>query len=311
MHRRTFLGWCASGLALAQNQQPEEAVIASATQDTTPRVGVVLSSFAEGTEHDGSKLTGLAAPRPKDADLDLAFINKWVRKAIEMGSPRATDLSKIVAADDWVIIKTDISNYYPDDAHTPFQTGSVTDPRVVYAVLDYLAENKCGARITIAEGSPQWQPVEKSHSAVDGWNSEWGGAFGGLSYRKIVSEFAKRYPHVRFEIADLNFADSMELPVRGRSLARQNTAGIYTIAKAVQQCDKLISIAPLKTDARTGAALTFSNYLGIAPGSKYGFPKNELLKLGSPEAVLVDLFRYHPADYCILGGPFGLEGGRR
>ena len=95
----------------------------------------------------------------------------------------------------------------------------------------------------------------------------------------------------------------------GKALARQNPSGAYTIGKAIQQCDKLISIAPLKTDARTGVALTFSNYLGFAPGAKYGFPKSALLKLGSPEEVLVDLFSYHPADYCILGGPYGLEGG--
>jgi hypothetical protein len=315
MHRREFLGLCTAGLALAQSQKPEEAVIASATQDTTPLVCIVLSSFAEGSEHDGAKLAGLPSPKPKDADLGAEFVDAWVRKAIELGSPRATDLSKIVGPEDWVVIKTDISSCYglgpsvqDGGAHQPYMAGSVTDLRVVRAVIGYLAENKCGARITIAEGSQQWLPMEKSKSPVDGWSTEWGGAFGGLSYRKMVDEFARKHPGIRFDIADLNFADTLELPVPGSALAKQNPAGVYTIGKVIQQCDKLISIAPLKTDSRTGVALTFNNFLGIAPGAKYGFPKNGLLKLGSPEEVMVDLFRYHPADYCILGGSFGVEG---
>ncbi len=315
MHRREFLGLCTAGLALAQDSKPEGAVIAGATEDTTPRVGIVLSSFAEGSEHDGAKLAGLAAPRPKDAGLTAEFVEAWVRKAIEMGSPRATDLSRIVAADDWVVIKTDISSCYGletpgQDGATqrPYLAGSVTDLRVVHAVIGYLVEHHCGARITIAEGSGQWLPAERSKAAVDGWTTDWGGAFGGLSYRKMVDGFAAKHPRVRFEIADLNFADSVDLPVPGRAAAKQKPAGVYTVPKAIQQCDKLISIAPLKTDTACGVALTFHNYLGIAPGAKYGFPKSGLLKLGSPEEVMVDLFRYHPADYSILGGSFGVEG---
>ena len=56
----------------------------------------------------------------------------------------------------------------------------------------------------------------------------------------------------------------------------------YSIGKVIQQCDKLISIAPLKTDARTGVSLTFNNYAGIASGAAYGYPKTGLWKLGSP-----------------------------
>jgi uncharacterized protein (DUF362 family) len=124
----------------------------------------------------------------------------------------------------------------------------------------------------------------------------------------MVEDFAKKYPDVDFELVDLNSAESVELPVLTRPLARGNPSGRYTIAKLIQQCDKIISIAPLKTDVRTGVALTFANYLGIAPGPTYGFPKNGLLKLGSLDEVIVDLQGYHPADFSILGGSFGVEG---
>ena len=303
------------GDLLRGQQNPSDEVIATATQDTTPRVGVVLSSFAAGSEHDGTKLEGLASPRPAGADLDSAFIEAWVRKAIEMGSTRAGDLSTMIGPDDWVVIKTNISTCHglapsitDGGAHQPYVPGTVTDLRVVRAVINYLVEKKCGARITIAEGSEQWLTAEKSKSPVDGWSSEWGGAFEGLSYRKMVAELSARHRGIRFDIADLNADDSIQLPVPGKAIAGNNPGGTYSIGKVIQQCDKLISIAPLKTDARTGVALTFNNYVGIASGAKYGYPKAGLWKLGSPEQVVVDLFGYHPADFCFLGGPYGIEG---
>ena len=316
LSRRQLLGWSVVAADLVRGQQKQsDEVIATATQDTTPRVGVVLSSFAEGSEHDGSKLEGLSSPKPADAELGADFFDGWVRKAIEMGSTRTGDLSSLIGAEDWVVIKTNISTCHGLDpsvkdggAHQPYMPGTVTDLRVVRAVISYLVDKKCGARITIAEGSEQWLPVEKSKSAVDGWTSEWGGAFDGLSYRKMVADFSSKNRGVRFEIADLNSSDSIELPVPGKAIARNNPGGTYSIGKVIQQCDKLISIAPLKTDARTGVGLTFSNYAGIASGAKYGFPKDGLWKLGNPDEVVVDLFSYHPADFCFLGGPYGVEG---
>jgi uncharacterized protein (DUF362 family) len=70
----------------------------------------------------------------------------------------------------------------------------------------------------------------------------------------------------------------------------------------------LITIAPLKTDSVTGVSLSVKNYLGIAPGSKYGFPKAGLLKLGTPDEVMIDVFSYHPSDFTIAGGCWGVEG---
>ena len=302
------------GLLRGQRRWSDE-VIATATQDKTPNVGVVLSTSAEGRDAEGRYQRGLASTQPVDADLSADFVEAWVQKAIEVGGSSSQDLLTTVAADDWVVIKTDIScchglgpSVEDGGAHQPYFPGTVTDLRIVRAVINFLMQHKRGARITIAEGSEQWLPVERSKSPVDGWTTDWGGAFDGLSYRKMVADFAKKHPDVRFEIADLNFAETIELPVPGKASAHLNPAGAHTIAKVIQQCDKLISIAPLKTDTRNGVALTFGNYLGIAPGARYGFPKSGLDKLGSPEEVLVDLFSYHPADFSILGGSFGVEG---
>lgn len=314
MRRREFLALGAASLAIGQ-QKPRDVIVASATQDTTPRVGIVLSSFKQGEEHDGTPIKGLDDAQPPSADLTSAQIDAMVRKAIELGSTRAADLASAVEAEDWVLIKTHIPSCYgltPEmkdgGAHHPYISGSVTDPRIVRAVIAYLAERKRGLRFTVVEGSAQWLPVDKSKSPVDGWTTEWGGAFDGLSYRKMIEECSHRFPGVRCEIADLNFADSIELPLPSRALARNNQAGLYTIPKIVQQCDRLITIAPLVTDSVSGVSLSIKNYLGIAPGSKYGFPKDGLLKLGSTDEVMMDLFAYHPADFAIAGGCWGVEG---
>lgn len=292
-----------------------DQVTASATRNRTPVVGIVLSSSAEGYDALRRWQPGLASTQPNDADLSTEFVEAWVRKAIEMGAEPYRDLLTVIAPDDWVVIKTDISCCYglgptvnDGGAHQPFIPGTVTDLRVVRAVVDYLMENRRGARITFAEGSQQWLPIGRSSSAVDGWTTDWGGAFGGLSYKKMVQDFSKKYPQVDFEIADLNFTGSLELPVLTRPMGHLNPSGTYTIAKVIHQCDKIVSIAPLKTDARTGVALTFNNFLGIAPAAKYGFPKSGLLNLGTLDEVMVDLQSYHPADFSILGGSFGVEG---
>ena len=315
MFRRQFLALGAGAALAAGQKKQEDAVIATATQDTTPRVGIVLSSFREGEDDDGSKIVGLADPQPPGADLTAKQLDAMVRRAIDLAATRSSEFHAMVDPEDWVVIKTHIPTCYglgPETkdggAHQPYMAGTVTDPRIVRTVISYLAERKRGLRFTIVEGSPQWLPAERSKSPVDGWSTEWGGAFDGLSYRKMIAELTARFPGVRFEIADLNFADSLDLPVPGKALARNNPRAVYTIPKVIQQCDKLITVAPLKTDASTGVSLSVKNYLGLAPGSKYGFPKDALMKLGSPDEVMFDLFSYRPADLAVLGGCWGVEG---
>lgn len=313
MNRRHFLG-LGAGLARGQQKPREEAVVAAASRDSTPRVGIVTSNFRGSEDHDGTKASGLADPQPMAADLTQAQIGAMVVKALELGSPIKGGLGNILGAEDWVVIKPNIVSCQglgretrDGGAHHPYLAGTVTDLRVIHALVEYMAQHKHGARITIAEGSGEWLPVERSKSPVDGWTTDWDGAFGGLSYRKMIQEFTRRYPEIKFEIIDLNFDSLVELPVPGKALARNNPAGTYAIPKTIQQCDRLISVAPLKTHSMTGVSLSMKNYFGIGPGAKYGFPKDGLHKLGSPDEVLIDLFSFHPADYAVVGGSWGVE----
>jgi uncharacterized protein (DUF362 family) len=241
----------------------QDVATAGATVDTTPRVAIVLSSFTGSEDHDGTKIQGLADPSPVDADLSAVQLDAMLRKAISLGTTRRGGLTSIVASDDWVVIKTRIQT-------DPYLRGSVTDLRVVRSLIEFLVEHRCGARFTIAEGP-------ESKAAADGW----------ISYDKMVREFSRKYPKIAFDRVDLNFDETIELPLRGKALS-------YFIPKTIQQCDRIISVAPLATSERTGVSLSVANYWGIAPGAH--------LKLGQPDEMLVDLFSYHPADYAIIGG---------
>jgi hypothetical protein len=315
MQRRDFLRSAPAIAALSrawcrgEEQQAKDVATAGATQDTTPRVGIVLSSFTGSEDHDGTKIQGLADPARVDVEPTAGQIDAMLRKAISLGTTRLGGLTTIVASDDWVVIKSAIETCY--GLAPRYLRGSVTDLRVVRSLIEFLVEHKCGARFTIAEGSGEWQPREKSKAAVDGWSTEWGGEFGGLSYDKMIAELSRKYPKIAFDRVDLNFDESIALPLHGKALARNNPENAYFVPKTIQQCDRIISVAPLATGERTGVSLSVANYWGIAPGAHYGFPKTGLLKLGQPDDVIVDLFSYHPADYAIVGGAWGLEGGGR
>ncbi|MCW5979218.1 MAG: DUF362 domain-containing protein [Bryobacteraceae bacterium] len=317
MLRRDFLILAAAS-KLARGQQPpavEESTTASATEDATPRVAIVPSSFDGSEDHDGTNVEGLKNPKPVDADLSYEDVDAMTRKAIEIGGSRDGGLKAIIEPDDWVVIKTNIETCHglgPETqdggAHTPYIPGTVTDLRVIRSLLGYMADNGHGRRFSIVEGSGEWLPKERSKSPVDGWTTDWGGAFGGLTYVAIVEELTKKYPKLKFELIDLNFDPSLPVPAPAGAAAKLNKEGIYHVPKTIQECDKLISVAPMKTHREMGAALSIANFLGIAPGSTYGFPKEKLMKLGTPDELAVDLFGYHPAEFALVGGCWGIEG---
>ncbi len=284
IRRREFLslGVAGAGLAAAQDNPSEESVTASATEDATPIVSVIPSSFDGAEDHDGTVIQGLGDPRPTSADLTDEQLDAMVRTAIKIASPVSSGLNTIITDKDWVVIKTRTAGC-PGEAG--YLAGSSTDPRVVRSLLTYLTSNGFGRRFSIVDGS-----------------------IGCSVYQDMIADFRKRHPKLRFELLDLDTAETSPVPVPEGASAANNPDGIYHVPNTILGCDKLISVAPMMTDARFGVALTVGNYLGIAPASKYGPGKEKLFALGDPAEVLLDLYAYHPADFAIAGGQWGIQG---
>ena len=183
MFRRSFLITGAGALAaLAQqkaaDKKPDDAHVAGATQDPTPRVGIVLSSFKQGEEHDGTKIPGLTDPQAPGADLTPAQLDAMVRKAIDLAALRNSEFWEIVEPEDWIVVKT----------------GSRTDSRIVGGAISYLAERKRGLRFTVIDRLPQ--------------GGEW-----AQEYPKLVSGLGTKFSGARFELVDLNTAPTSEVMV--------------------------------------------------------------------------------------------------
>src|SRR5271157_356525 len=115
-----------------QEKQDKDVATAGATEDTTPRVGIVVSSFTGSEDHDGSKIPGLADPSPVDAELSAGQIDAMLRKAISLGTTRRGGLTALVASDEWVVIKPRIQTCY--EPGPGYIRGSVTDLRLVHSV---------------------------------------------------------------------------------------------------------------------------------------------------------------------------------
>ena len=230
-------------------------------------VSVVLSSFE-----------GLPEPCEPDRAPSEAQLEAMLRAALDLaGEPS-------IVPGDRVLIKPNI--VCCPGLSPQYGPGGVTDPRLVRSLVRWLAGRGCG-RITIAEGAGGWRPAP-----VDGWTTDWGGEFGGLSYAAIARESGA-------DLLDLNFAATVECRVGARC---------YAVPRAVLDCDRLFSLSPLKTNKGAGVSLAMKNFFGIAPGSVYGFPKFGLHALGPLAELIADLFAVRPDAWGILGGSLGVEG---
>jgi len=127
----------------------------------SPRRGweIILSSFKEGEEDDGTKIPGLAAPQPPTADLTPAQFEAWVRRAIDLAALKHSEFFEMIEPEDWLVIKTQ----------------SRADSRIVGIAISYLAERKRGLRYTIIDRLPQGGD----------WPQE---------YRKLVSDLTAKFP---------------------------------------------------------------------------------------------------------------------
>ena len=113
----------------------------------------------------------------------------------------------------------------------------------------------------------------------------------------IVTDAPSRFSGAT--VIDTGSAEAKKMPAPGVWSRRDVN---YRIPKALIECDRLISIAPLKVE-KGRPSLTIDNYRSLAGPDPA--PNNP------PDVAALDLFGFHPADYSVLGGSFVLRNGNR
>ena len=284
-----------------------------------------------------TELGSLSAPL--NAPLNYEQVDAVVRRSLDLDSSQRS-LRHNILKTDWVVIKPNIVTsrshrncqyWYKGIPHH----GQVTDLRVIKSLIGYLIQRCRPQRITIAEGGAEWkktgEPGTDPEQVEDGWTVNWP-EFDGLSYVDIVEEYNKtysgavdivdlNYDEIRFEpvpdpnnvgIGALQRVDATNRPPEqfGREAYVPGTGTLregYHIPETILNCDKLISAPAMKTHT-CGTSLSMKNYIGILPNHPSGEVTKHSIHRGDMQKGFIDLFSYHPADYCVIEGFWSTEG---
>lgn len=225
-------------------QRGSDAAEASPTGNFTPRVGIILSSFAGGEDHfGGTKFAALADPRPVNAELTADQVRAMTLRAIELGTDGQGGLPRLIARDHDVVILAD------RDA----------DPMVVAAVLSVIS---------------------------------------GRNPRKVTLVSAMKAPPEGVTVVNPATAQTMQMPAPG-IFSRRNIE--YKVPVEVLQCDRLISVSPLRI-ATGRPSLSIDNFRSIA--------KPVSPTAGTADLVAIDAFGFHVAEYAVVGGTIAFVNGK-
>jgi uncharacterized protein (DUF362 family) len=113
-------------------------------------------------------------------------------------------------------------------------------------------------------------------------------------YRKGVERFDGRF-------VDLNRDDVSAVVSFGQM-------GKIYFPNSVLSADLIVSLAKMKTHHWAGATLSMKNYFGLVPGSIYGWPKNQLHRIGIPQSITELHRKFAAKSYAIVDGIVGMEG---
>lgn len=219
--------------------------VSAATKPGQSVVGLVRSDYAK-----------LKAPAAPDAELTEAQIEDLTRWAVAQGGGLQGVIDERA---EWVCIKVNIVELKKPGS------GVVTDVRVVKAVVKLVHEAAPQARISIAEGSGEWIAPDVPGADTTGAQVEDGWAEAG--YRALLAD--PDLEGIRLDLLDLNVGEAVLTTVPDQWHAREQ----FWVPRAVRDCDALINVPVMKITQDVGMTAAMKNFIGIAPGLKYGWPK--------------------------------------
>jgi uncharacterized protein (DUF362 family) len=107
----------------------------------------------------------------------------------------------------------------------------------------------------------------------------------------------------KIRFVDLNRDELIRTPLR----ASYTGMGDLWLPRTVQEADFLVSMPKIKAHHWSGVTLSMKNMFGVAPGARYGWPKNILHWKGIQESIL-DLCATVPIRFVIADGIVAMEG---
>ncbi|MFC1525215.1 DUF362 domain-containing protein [Candidatus Latescibacterota bacterium] len=306
----------AAHLEVRQDVPPDVTTLATPLVNST--VSVVRSDYVQ-----------LAAPAAPDQPLTSAQIKEMVWTAIELAPTKTGPLPSIIAAGRWVVVKPNMV-YIPPQSRD-YSLGDITDPRVVRAVLEYLAEFTVAGRITLAMGG-SWKgvgspdlsydggDVKQGGVVVDGFTVSFGDDYPGFvgSYRDVLDSLAGQYPDKVFDTVDFNYdiypsiEEATRVPVPIYNGIQGFSADEYFVSNTILNADVFISVPTMKVHDIPGVSLSHKNYVGtqsrVVNGTSGWWNSRLHSQPGGMDQVIADLVSYHPPDYAIIGTIWGMEG---
>lgn len=253
----------------------------------TPAVSIARSDYDQ-----------LEEPFPPDQELTRSQIEQVVRGAMSAIGGMET----FVKPDDrWVVIKPNIVQA------SARGSGDITDAYVVWAVAKLVYEANPSARISIAEGAAEW--ISPGHpEAMDAVRVTDG--FANSGFRAIEED--PDLKDARIDFIDLNFDDADS----ARGIA---TGDLYWPARTVRECDVFINVPVLKVTNTIGFTCAMKNMVGIMPGMKYGWAKNQGFppwsgnpglpnhRRGTFDEMIVDIVSMARIDLNVVDAIVGME----
>lgn len=241
-------------------------------------------------------------PRPVDPDalganITAEQIEQMVRLAVEltggMGQVVGPDAKQVLIKPNWVT-----------DAESG--SGSITDARVVRAVVKLVYEANPDVQIVVADGSGEW--IDRSTAnryAIS--NAPVRDALQRNGYRQMVEELLgdPALPGLKLRLDDLNvpIADTVLVEIPGGGWYQD----AYWTHKLVTESDVVISVPVMKIHG-TRITVSLKNNIGAAPGSRYGWAKMGLDHNPAViDKVIVDMATVVGVDYVVVDAITALE----
>jgi uncharacterized protein (DUF362 family) len=219
--------------------------VSAATRPGQSVVGLVRSDYP--------KLKQPAAP---EAQLSEAQIEAMVDWAVNL----AGGLQTVINPDaDWIAIKVNIVEVKKPGS------GVITDPRVVKAVVKLAHQAAPEARISIVEGPGEW--IAPDVPGADTTMAQVEDGWAAAGYRDLLRD--PELGGIRLDLVDLNIDEAILTPVPEPWYAREK----YWVPRTVLECDALIDVPVMKIHDGPGMTCAMKNFVGIAPGLKYGWHK--------------------------------------